>query len=320
VTAGLADQIALLAEGARGILDTYSAAAINRELVSSGWTDLLAEDPVLAVRSYFGEQGRTRRTSPALDVVVQFAAGMDVEPDIVVALPVPGRPVARESAARSGTVVIEGIVLDGWERSDVLLVPIGVEGKVEWLSLRRTDLEITPVLGIDPDLRLARVSGVAKPLSASVARSDPDWALPRVALAAELVGVAQTLLDRSCEHVAVRQQFGRPLGTNQAVKHRLADVAVRIAAAEAVLDAVDDSPTPVQGLVVKAAAGRAADVAVRAALQVCGAMGFTDDFGQHLFVRRAQALDMLLGSARELHTAAGAHIRNTGEVSPVVSL
>ena len=103
-----------------------------------------------------------------------------------------------------------------------------------------------------------------------------------------------------------RVQFGRPLASFQAVRHRLAETFVALEGAEAALTAADSSTSPgLSALLAKAAAGQAALTAARHCQQVLGGIGFTAEHGLHRHVRRALVLDGLLGSARELTREAG---------------
>jgi len=110
-----------------------------------------------------------------------------------------------------------------------------------------------------------------------------------------------------------RHQFGRPIGSFQTVQHRLADALIAETGAREVLTAAGE-PTDgvVERLVVKAVAGRAALIAVAAAQQVCGAMGFTAEFGLHAYVRRAYLLDALLGGSEDAEADLAAYVLTTG--------
>jgi alkylation response protein AidB-like acyl-CoA dehydrogenase len=111
------------------------------------------------------------------------------------------------------------------------------------------------------------------------------------------------MLDLSRSHALDRVQFGRPVASFQAVRHRLAETLVALEGAEATLLAAED---PLGSLLAKAAAGRAALTAARHCQQVLGGMGFTAEHEFHRHVRRVLTLDGLLGSARELTREAGA--------------
>jgi alkylation response protein AidB-like acyl-CoA dehydrogenase len=91
-------------------------------------------------------------------------------------------------------------------------------------------------------------------------------------------------------HARVREQFGRPVGANQAVQHRLADVAIGLEYARPLLDAAAGSLVPLDVSAAKVACGDAAYAAARAALQVHGAIGYTTEHEMSRFLLRVRAL------------------------------
>jgi alkylation response protein AidB-like acyl-CoA dehydrogenase len=114
------------------------------------------------------------------------------------------------------------------------------------------------------------------------------------------------MLDTAGRHVTDRIQFGRPVATFQAVRHRLADVHVAVAAARAVLGTAGRVPDPLAADGAKALAGRAGRLAAQHCLQVTGAIGFTWEHELHRCIRRAHLLDALYGSADALCGRIGA--------------
>jgi alkylation response protein AidB-like acyl-CoA dehydrogenase len=121
--------------------------------------------------------------------------------------------------------------------------------------------------------------------------------------AAFLVGMAQHLTDISVAYAKEREQFDRPIGSFQAVKHLLADMVVRTELARAAVYAAGAhlSSPDVQGLdravaTAKAMAGEAAIVNGKTATQVHGGMGFTWEVDVHLYLKRAWVLDTRFGS------------------------
>lgn len=133
----------------------------------------------------------------------------------------------------------------------------------------------------------------------------PIVATCQLAIAAELVGLAQECLSLASTHVTNREQFGQPLSARQVVKHRLADAAVAIEAARSFCTATIAGPTPHEARVAKALAGRAALLAADTAQQLCGAIGFTVEHPITWYVRRAYQLDGLLGSADFIRQSLG---------------
>ncbi|MFI6465903.1 acyl-CoA dehydrogenase family protein [Streptomyces sp. NPDC050528] len=139
----------------------------------------------------------------------------------------------------------------------------------------------------------------------------------RVALGWWLLGTGRAMLTLARQHAVDREQFGRPLASFQAVRHRLAETLVALDGAEATLVAATDE---LGALLAKAAAGQAALTAARHCQQVLGGIGFTAEHDLHRHVRRAMVLDGLLGSARELTREAGALLRAGGSAPRLVHL
>lgn len=153
-----------------------------------------------------------------------------------------------------------------------------------------------------------------------VPQSDPvPLAAARRALGWWLIGTSRAMLSLARQHALDRVQFGRPVASFQAVRHRLAETLVAIEGAEAVLQATDESDE-FACLLAKAAAGQAALTAARHCQQVLGGIGFTAEHQLHHHVKRSLVLDGLLGSARELTLEAGLALRHIGSAPRLVDL
>ena len=108
------------------------------------------------------------------------------------------------------------------------------------------------------------------------------------------------MLALARQHALDRVQFGRPIASFQAVRHRLAETLVAIEGAEATLSLPGEDNPDLTALLAKAAAGKAALTAARHCQQVLGGIGFTAEHDLHHHVKRVLVLDGLLGSSREL--------------------
>jgi alkylation response protein AidB-like acyl-CoA dehydrogenase len=143
-----------------------------------------------------------------------------------------------------------------------------------------------------------------------ILEGDPRPALPVawIAAAAELVGLATELLDRAVEHASTRVQFSQPIGSFQAVKHRLVDTLLAVERARsltryAALRVTEDGEDAARaGHRAKAAASEAASIAARTAVQVHGGIGITAEHDVSLLYLRARQLSMLLGGPDEHYT------------------
>ena len=151
---------------------------------------------------------------------------------------------------------------------------------------------------VDPSRKLYEVTASGDAQPADVARAFEFGAL---ATAAQLVGAGQAMLDMSVEYAKQRNQFGRSIGSYQAIKHKLADVLIAVELARplvygAALALAEDSPDTARDVsAAKAAASDAALLAARSALQTHGAIGFTHEHDLSLWLLRVQALHSAWG-------------------------
>ncbi len=115
-------------------------------------------------------------------------------------------------------------------------------------------------------------------------------------------------------------QYGRPIGTFQALQHRLAGAHATIVGAAHVVAEAAASGSRWDALVAKALAGRAAEDACTQAQQVYGAIGFTWEHEFHRSLRRTYLLDRLLGDWRTLEFEIGSTLQSTGDVPKIGAL
>ncbi|ODQ85207.1 acyl-CoA dehydrogenase [Mycolicibacterium holsaticum] len=156
-------------------------------------------------------------------------------------------------------------------------------------------------------------------------RRVPDGELMRMGEARRavgwwLVGSARAMLTLARQHAQDRVQFGRPISSFQAVRHRLAETLVAIEGAEATLILPGTESPDLTAMLAKAAAGKAALTAARHCQQVLGGIGFTAEHDLHRHVKRAMVLDGLLGNTKELTRKVGAGLRARGSVPRLANL
>ena len=146
---------------------------------------------------------------------------------------------------------------------------------------------------VDPSRRLYDVNASGNTRPADVARAYEVGAL---ATATQLVGAGQAMLSAAVDYAKQRTQFGRVIGSYQAIKHKLADVHIAVELARplvygAALSLAADSPDTARDVsAAKVAAAEAATLAARNALQTHGAIGFTAEHDLSLWLLRVQAL------------------------------
>jgi alkylation response protein AidB-like acyl-CoA dehydrogenase len=179
----------------------------------------------------------------------------------------------------------------------------------------RADVGVEPVEALDGSRHLARVAldgvrtgadrvlGEPGPASATAIRRAVELAV--TALSIETVGAAQTIFDVTLEYAKQREQFGVPIGSFQAIKHKFADMLIALERARAtsyfaaLTIAEDDDRRAAAASMAKAAAGDCAARLAKEGIQIHGGIGYTWEHDMHLYVRRVQSNAVLLGNAAQ---------------------
>ncbi|OCC09892.1 acyl-CoA dehydrogenase [Streptomyces sp. PTY087I2] len=308
---GLLDLAVVLEEAAYGSLPgpylaTTLVGAVLRRAVSPGTGDLL-------------------RALAAGDRTAAFAL-------------TPGTLIATPTATPTAT----GHRLDGSappvlsaDAADLLLLPAATPDGERWflVDAGAEGLTVRPHRSVDPTRPTAevRADAVDVPADRAVPIDDPGLVrdLAAVLLAADACGTAARSLDTAVAHAAVREQFGRPIGAFQAVKHLCADMLVRLEQARALTwDAAraadeetgvkatvgEETGAGARGLTAALAAATAPETAytcAKDALQILGGIGFTWEHDAHLQLRRAVLARQLLGPA-DTHRLRAARLAEAG--------
>jgi 3-oxochol-4-en-24-oyl-CoA dehydrogenase len=215
------------------------------------------------------------------------------------------------TATRSRDVlVIRGEVraVPAAAQASLLVLPVAIESGEEWVILDAASCEIEPVDSVDPLRPVAHVRANAVEIGdervlSNLSRSDAR-ALMSTLLSAEAIGVARWATDTAAAYAKIREQFGRPIGQFQAVKHKCAEmVAVTERATAAVWDAaraVDDGEHAEFAAAVAATlAPAAAQRCAQDCIQVHGGIGFTWEHDTNVYYRRALALAACFGRAAD---------------------
>jgi alkylation response protein AidB-like acyl-CoA dehydrogenase len=224
-------------------------------------------------------------------------------------VPFPADP-ASFTAVNAGGEALSGRVrsVAGAIDADVLLVPVEAEGAVELHAVEAGDATIEPVTSLDMTRQVADVvldgapSRLVVPATAGDAAVRGALQVGAALMASEQVGVAQWCLDSTVAYLKERRQFGRVVGGFQALKHRLADLyalveqaraAARYAAATA---AAGDPDAEVAAGVAQAYCSDVAVLAAEECVQLHGGIGMTWEHPAHLYLKRAKADQIGLGS------------------------
>ncbi|WP_310778965.1 acyl-CoA dehydrogenase [Mycobacterium sp. Z3061] len=216
------------------------------------------------------------------------------------------------TATRQGDVlVIRGEVraVPAAAQASVLVLPVAIDSGEEWVVLRAEQLEITPVRCIDPLRPIADVCANAVEVGDDVVLANLSMtkahALMTTLLSAEAVGVARWATETASAYAKIREQFGRPIGQFQAIKHKCAEMmADTERATAAVWDAAraldeDSEHLGFAAAVAATLAPAAAQRCTQDCIQVHGGIGFTWEHDTNVYYRRALLLAACFGRASE---------------------
>ncbi|HEX6471884.1 MAG TPA: acyl-CoA dehydrogenase family protein [Streptosporangiaceae bacterium] len=235
----------------------------------------------------------------------------------------PGRPPAPDVRAAGGTLTGAVCGVADALAADVLLAPAG-DGARDALYMvdvaaAGTAVRRTPVTSLDMTRPLCDVTFDAAP-AREVATGDAAAAAVRSALlagaallASEQLGLAERCLEMTVEYVKNRYQFGRPVGSFQGLKHRLADLWVAVTQARAVARhaaacvATGHPDAEIAAAVAQAHCSPVAVLAAEECVQLHGGIGFTWEHPAHLYLKRAKSASIALGTA-DRHRAALARL------------
>ncbi len=200
---------------------------------------------------------------------------------------------------------LEGLAGGGLIGALVLDTDYVVNGDIADVVVSATDGQLSrwtrfsaqPVATMDPTRRLARM----QPEEAVPLGADPGVAdIAAILLAAEQIGAAERCLELTVEYSKNRMQFGRPIGSFQALKHRMADLYVAVAAAKAVVSDACNEPAPTNAATARLAASEALCAVAAEGIQLHGGIAITWEHDMHLYFKRAHGSAHLLSSPQEL--------------------
>ncbi|WP_328945184.1 acyl-CoA/acyl-ACP dehydrogenase [Streptomyces sp. NBC_00250] len=238
---------------------------LGRHAVPGPVVETVATAVLLGELARLGEPGPATRLLPALSAGERTAT-----------LAIAGTEAVRHAVPYA---------LDA-DRADVVLV---VRGEELWRAPGHGPVRVSA----DPARRLARPAPGGEllaegPAVAAAAARAGRWAM--LATAAQSLGVGLALLDRTVAYARQRTQFGTPIGAFQAVKHRLADTLLALEFARPLLFGAAVTMTSGDLAAAKVTTGEAGYTAARTALQVHGAVGYTEELDLSLWLRKARPL------------------------------
>jgi alkylation response protein AidB-like acyl-CoA dehydrogenase len=304
--------------------DAPFLAALREEARALGWFGLVSPEEAggLALHRHAGvvlNEELGRAASP-LPIVGALMAGR------ALALTGAAGPMAERIAAGEAVVGVSAgdaaptlklsragalsgaarLILDGAD-ADLFLLQADADDGAAWVLVARDMLAVTPTPLVDRTRSMAeaRCDGVkidrSRMFGADVARALRIEAA--MALAGDAVGGAAAVLEMTIAYLKTREQFGRPIGSFQALKHRCADHAVALEAAKALVEDAaahwdgDDAAMEAKAALVKAHACETYAAIAADAVQLHGGIGFTWEHPCHIYLKRAKLNQALFGTA-----------------------
>jgi alkylation response protein AidB-like acyl-CoA dehydrogenase len=307
----MSDERELLRETVAALVAKHASPAAVREAMESerGYDEslwrLLCEQvgaAALVVPEEFGGAGGT--LGDAAVVVAELGKGLVPSPLLgttlaELALLAADQPDAdalgslAEGAAIGAVVFDADYVING-DVADIVIA--AHNGKLD----RWTEFSAEALRSMDPTRRLGRLTSK----STSPLGTDPGVAdAAAILLAAEQIGAATRCLDLTVDYTKERQQFGRPIGSFQALKHRMADLLLEVESLRSALSyaaaavAENSEEVPVVASLVKAYASETYFHVAAENIQIHGGIGFTWEHDAHLYFKRAKSSELFLGDA-----------------------
>jgi alkylation response protein AidB-like acyl-CoA dehydrogenase len=301
------DERELLAETVRALVTKHAAPAAVREAMESerGYDETLWKllcDQVGAAALVVPEElgGAGGGLAYAAAVLEELARGLVPTPLLGTTLAELALMAADEPNAAALGRLAEGtsigaVVLDRdfVVNGDIADVVVAVDGDrlVRWTTFTAQRVDT-----MDHTRRLARV----EPQATETVAADPGIAdTAAILVAAEQVGAAARCLELTVEYAKSRVQFGRPIGSFQALKHRMADLYVKVSSARAVVNEAIGDPTPTSAALARVAASEAFDAVAAEGIQMHGGIAITWEHDMQLYFKRAHGSAQLLGPPRD---------------------
>ncbi|UXA17277.1 acyl-CoA dehydrogenase family protein [Mycobacterium sp. SMC-4] len=277
------------------------------DLIDAGWVGLEVPDRLGGAGGSFGETAVVLDQIGRAAGVNRFLGGAVLPVGVLNALPVDDRIEALLAAVAAGQTRL-AVVTDAFSCAEGRLT-----GHAEFVAdavdadqllvltdsavvlAQATDLTVLPQPVVDETRRLAIVTADAAPVQV-LGAADPAAAAVRqraaVAIACDSLGLAEQMLTATVDYVSVRRQFGRPIGSFQAVKHACADMLVDIAVSrqlvgDAIIAVAERRDATIPAAMAKSHTCAVAVAVAGKAMQLHGGIGYTWESGIHRYLKRA---------------------------------
>jgi hypothetical protein len=307
-----AEMLDMVRVSLRHVLTETSTRPFSARLADLGWADVVAHDASTAWRTLFEIKGDALSDTDALGTSLSAKLADVTGDETLAAATVAIRSPYGSSVVEGRGISIEAVVLSP-PGDGVIVYP--VDGRLAACS--SGDVTIAPLGGIDGQAGLQRVTGTVSGEDVRWIEGDV-WSLlvahARWLLAAELVGVGRHVIAIAVEYTKQRVQYGKSIGSFQALQHRMASAHAMVVGAGHLAAEAGDAGDGWTAMVAKCMAGQAAEFACTQAQQCYGAIGFTWEHEFHRYLRRTYLLDRMFGDWRSLEHEIGIRLQSTGIV------
>ena len=311
------DELRLLNEAVTVLTEEWDGAQLTSTLDAFGWAELLEGHPQEAISAVFSAQGKAGTWSSALHDVLASdlgTIGIAHDPTCCVVLPWPRSPVPGHW--RAGQIEVRGLLLRPRFEASTLVVPVGDGSGIRCvISVRSDEVRTQPRVGLDRALDAREVTGT---LATEDVVADGDaarkwWALAeakgRLALCHQMAAGLFVAVEMARSHVSERSQFGRLVGTFQAVRHKLVEAHVAATAADCSATAAWEADQLSLGaMTAKVVGGKAVSVGMANTQQLLAGIGFTAEHPYHRYMKRVVSLERVLGSGGDLAPLLGGEL------------
>lgn len=325
-------EVDLLTDSVVRMAAQNTGSTLTAALDAFGWLDLLDTAPEAAVPVLFAAQGRHGSRSAALHDVLAAGVGelaADMSP-MTTTVPIPPPRALTTGRLHAGALSVDALCIDARADSRWLLVAAaGPDANLTLLRVGAEHARSVKAHGLDgrlhidrfcADIPLAETEVLARGLAAAAWWSGME-ARGRRALCHQISGASAAMLELALAHARERSQFGQLIGTFQAVRHKLAEAYVAVAAAEAAAAAAWESEDVwLAATVAKLVTSRSCASTVAHTQQVLAGVGFTAEHPYHRLMKRALVLDRVLGTAVDLAPVVGRRLVSQGWAPRLVDL
>lgn len=274
----------------------YSATDLSSRFAELGLFAENPADPVLGFADAVAVAIEVGRALPAGPAVEQLAASFFVPEAVRSGMAVTGR-LSREGDRLAGRALVPFAADEA-----TVLIPVTDGDRSAWQVFAAEDLVLadaeTTDITVTASWASPRPNANGRPLAAGSQQVSPEDILQLLAMA-EMTGSAESALERTIAYIAERKQFGKPIGTNQAVKHIAADAASDVEIMKAAVEyagwALDDAQSGDPAareeartalLTARSFIGDHARLVLERCVQMHGGIAFTWDYGLHRYLRR----------------------------------